>query len=80
MKRTHDQFYRPQKSEHLADVLYAKFNNRFQTLQRYQVFESGNGIYHVELPYIMLRTLLVSLIGNTRQMRIRKRKNTLSYL
>jgi hypothetical protein len=47
MKMVHDRFYKPQKFEVIADVLITKFNNRLQASRRFQVFESGNGIYSV---------------------------------
>ncbi len=50
MKTVHDRFHQPQRSEHLVDIQLAKFNDRLKTSRRYRVFESGNGIYQVELP------------------------------
>jgi hypothetical protein len=50
MKTVHDRFYQPQRAATIADVPLAKFNDRLQLLQRYQVFESGNSIYQVQIP------------------------------
>lgn len=49
MKTVHDRFYKPQKFEVIADVLMRKFNERLQASRRFRVFESGNGIYQVQI-------------------------------
>jgi hypothetical protein len=41
----HNQSQEKQHSKHFADVPLARFNDRLQRSQRYQVFGSGNGIY-----------------------------------
>ena len=50
MKTVHDQFHRLQRTKTLADVPLAKFNDRLKSSGRYQVFQSGNGIYQVQIP------------------------------
>lgn len=50
MKMVHDRFYEPQKFEVIADVPMRKFNERLQASWRFRVFESGNGIYQVQIP------------------------------
>jgi hypothetical protein len=50
MKTVHDRFHRPQRTETIADVPLAKFNERLKSSRRYRVFESGNGIYQVQVP------------------------------
>lgn len=49
MKKVHDRFHRKQRSTVIADVPLSKFNDRLQSSRRYQVFESGNGIYKVQI-------------------------------
>jgi hypothetical protein len=49
MKTVHDQFHRLQRTKTLADVPLAKFNDRLKSSGRYQVFQSGNGIYQVQI-------------------------------
>ncbi|KFX86427.1 hypothetical protein V490_09082, partial [Pseudogymnoascus sp. VKM F-3557] len=50
MKTVHDRKIRPQKGFLIADIPWAKFQERLQKSQRYRVFESGNGIYQVQIP------------------------------
>ena len=50
MKTFHNRFQRPQKSQVLADTPYDKFQERFKASRRYKVYESGQGIYQVEIP------------------------------
>ena len=50
MKTVHDRRIRPQKGFAIADVPWAKFQERLLESQRFRVFESGNGIYQVQIP------------------------------
>ena len=50
IKTFYDRFQRPQKSTILADIPYIKFQERYKMSRRYRVFESGQGIYQVEIP------------------------------
>jgi hypothetical protein len=50
MKTVYDRFRRPQHSTNLADVPFAKFNDRSRLAKRYQVIASGNEIYQVQIP------------------------------
>jgi hypothetical protein len=50
MKTVHDRNKEPQRSTELADVPLAKFNERLRSSRRFRVFESGDGIYQVQIP------------------------------
>lgn len=50
MKTIHDRSKRPQRSTRICDVPLDKFNNRLKSSRRFKVFESGNGIYQVQVP------------------------------
>jgi hypothetical protein len=50
MKIVHDRYHRPQRSEVIANIPLAKFNDRLVLSRRFRVFESGNGIYQVQIP------------------------------
>jgi hypothetical protein len=50
MKTVHDRKIRPQKGTAIADTPWTKFLDRLKDSQRYRVFESGNGIYQVQIP------------------------------
>lgn len=50
MKTIHDRYHRPQQSLQLADVPLSKFKDRLKSSHRYHVFESGNGVYQVQVP------------------------------
>ena len=50
MKTIYDRYNRLQKRTELADVPLSKFKDRFKASHRYYVFESGNGIYQVQVP------------------------------
>jgi hypothetical protein len=50
MKTVHDRGIRPQKGFPIADIPWAKFQERLKDSQRFRVFESGNGIYQVQIP------------------------------
>jgi cytochrome c553 len=50
MKTVHDRYRRPQRTTTIADAPLTKFNDRLKSSKRYQVFESGNGIYQVQIP------------------------------
>jgi hypothetical protein len=39
-----------QKSTEIADIPLQKFNERLRSSRRYRVFESGNGIFQVQIP------------------------------
>ena len=49
MKTIYDRYNRPQQSTELTDIPLSKFKNRLKASQRYRVFESGNGIYQVQI-------------------------------
>jgi hypothetical protein len=48
MRMVYHRFKEPQQSPLLADVPMAKFKARQNIARKFQVFESGNGIYQVE--------------------------------
>jgi hypothetical protein len=50
MKTIHDRNKELQESTKLANVPYAKFKEQLRSSRRFQVFESGNGIYSVQIP------------------------------
>ena len=50
MKTVHDRYYRLQRTTTIADTPLTKFNDRLKSSKRYRVFESGNGIYQVQIP------------------------------
>jgi hypothetical protein len=50
MKLVHDRSKSKQRKDNIADVPFHKFSNRLITSRRYQVFESSNGIYQVQIP------------------------------
>jgi hypothetical protein len=50
MKTVHDRRIRPQMGYSIADVPWGKFQERLKDSQRFRVFESGNGIYQVQIP------------------------------
>jgi hypothetical protein len=50
MKTIYNRYNRPQQSIELADIPLAKFRDRLRFSRRYTVFESGNGIYQVQVP------------------------------
>jgi len=50
MKTIYDRYYRPQQGTEIADAPLLKFKDRLRSSHRYQVFESGNGIYQVQVP------------------------------
>jgi hypothetical protein len=49
MKTVHNRSKEPQRSIELADVPHAKFYERLRSSRRFQAFESGNGIYQVQI-------------------------------
>jgi hypothetical protein len=50
MKTVYDRFHRVQRIDAIPNTPLAKFNDRAATSRRYRVFESGNGIYQVQIP------------------------------
>ena len=50
MKTIYDRYRRPQQSIDLADMPLLKFKDRLKSSRRYRIFESGNGIYQVQVP------------------------------
>jgi hypothetical protein len=50
MKTIYDRNKEPQESTELANIPLAKFNERLRSSRRFRVFESGNGIYSVQIP------------------------------
>jgi hypothetical protein len=50
MKTVHDRYRRPQRTTTITDIPLTKFNDRLKSSKRYRVFESGNGIYQVQIP------------------------------
>jgi hypothetical protein len=50
IKTIYDRYNRPQQSTELADVPLSKFRDRLKASHGYCVFESGNGIYQVQVP------------------------------
>ena len=50
IKTIYDRNRRTQQSTQIADVLFLKFKDRLQSSYRYRVFESGNGVYQVQVP------------------------------
>ena len=50
IKTIYDRYNRPQQSTELADVPLSKFKDRLKASHRHCVFESGNGIYQVQVP------------------------------
>jgi hypothetical protein len=63
MRLVYLRFKEPQQSLLLADIPMAKFKARQDTARRYQVYESGNGIYQVE-PHDSTRQYIVDLIAS----------------
>ena len=50
MQMFHDRFHQPQHTKTIADVPLAKFNDWMKYSQRYRVFESGGGIFQIQVP------------------------------
>jgi hypothetical protein len=50
MKTIYDRSHRPQQSTEIADIPLLKFKDRLRSSHRYRVFESGNGVYQVQVP------------------------------
>ena len=50
MKTFYDRFHRPMKDPKLLDAILKLFQERQQWSRRYKVFQSGNGIFQVEVP------------------------------
>ena len=50
MKTVHDRYHCPQRSTVIANTPLTKFNDRLASSRRFRVFESGNGIYQVQIP------------------------------
>src|ERR1700722_4927117 len=50
IKCIYDRSNKQQQTATIADTPLSKFNNRLKSLKRFKVFESGNGIYQVQIP------------------------------
>jgi hypothetical protein len=49
MKTFHDRLHRPHNSSCLPNTVYLKFQDRLKSSRRYKAFESGNGVYQVQV-------------------------------
>ncbi len=50
MTKIYERYHRKQRQDRICNTPLDRFNDRLATSRRYQVFQSGNGIYQVQIP------------------------------
>jgi hypothetical protein len=50
IKTIYDRYYSKHRTDKVPDKLLIKFNEQYTNSRRYQVFQSGNSIYQVQIP------------------------------